>query len=36
VQIEELLQFLEANDMGWSAQMAPMIMGNPDRPELGD
>lgn len=34
-QIEELLQFLESNHMGWSAQMAPMIMGNPDRPELG-
>ncbi len=34
-QIEELLEFLEANHMGWSAQMAPMIMGNPERPELG-
>jgi sigma-B regulation protein RsbQ len=34
-QIEELLQFLEANHMGWSAQMAPAIIGNPDRPELG-
>jgi sigma-B regulation protein RsbQ len=34
-QIEELLDFLESNHMGWSAQMAPMIMGNPDRPELG-
>jgi sigma-B regulation protein RsbQ len=34
-QIEELLQFLESNHMGWSAQMAPMIMGNPDRPDLG-
>jgi sigma-B regulation protein RsbQ len=34
-QIEELLQFLESNHMGWSTQMAPMIMGNPDRPELG-
>jgi sigma-B regulation protein RsbQ len=34
-QIEELLQFLEANHMGWSAQMAPAIMGNADRPELG-
>jgi sigma-B regulation protein RsbQ len=34
-QIEELLQFLEANHMGWSTQMAPAIMGNPDRPELG-
>jgi sigma-B regulation protein RsbQ len=35
-QIEELLQFLEANHMGWSAQMAPAIMGNSDRPELGE
>ncbi len=35
-QIEELLQFLEANHMGWSAHMAPMIMGNPDKPELGE
>jgi sigma-B regulation protein RsbQ len=34
-QIEELLQFLESNYMGWSAQMAPAIMGNSDRPELG-
>jgi len=33
-QIEEILEFLEANHMGWSAQMAPMIVGNPDRPEL--
>jgi sigma-B regulation protein RsbQ len=35
-QIEELLQFLESNHMGWSEQMAPAIMGNPDRPELGE
>jgi sigma-B regulation protein RsbQ len=35
-QIEELLHFLEANHMGWSAQMAPVIMGNADRPELGE
>jgi sigma-B regulation protein RsbQ len=35
-QIEELLQFLDSNHMGWSAQMAPAIMGNPDRPELGE
>jgi sigma-B regulation protein RsbQ len=35
-QIGELLEFLEANHMGWSAQMAPVIMGNPDRPELGE
>ena len=33
-QIEELLQFLEANHMGWSTQMAPAIMGNPDRLNL--
>jgi sigma-B regulation protein RsbQ len=35
-QIEELLQFLDANHMGWSVQMAPLIMGNPDKPELGE
>ena len=35
-QITELLDFLEDNHMGWSAAMAPSIMGNPDRPELGD
>jgi sigma-B regulation protein RsbQ len=35
-QIEELLQFLDSNHMGWSTQMAPAIMGNADRPELGE
>jgi sigma-B regulation protein RsbQ len=35
-QIEELLQFLGENPMAWSAAMAPAIMGNPDRPELGE
>jgi sigma-B regulation protein RsbQ len=35
-QIEELLEFLADNHLGWSAAMAPAIMGNPDRPELGD
>jgi sigma-B regulation protein RsbQ len=35
-QIEELLEFLDSNHMGWSRSMAPVIMGNPDRPELGD
>ena len=35
-QIEELLQLLDSNYMGWSHSMAPVIMGNPDRPELGD
>jgi sigma-B regulation protein RsbQ len=34
-QIYELLEFLAENHMGWSAAMAPAIMGNPDRPELG-
>jgi sigma-B regulation protein RsbQ len=35
-QIEELLDFLSENYMGWSAAMAPMIMGNPQSPELGE
>jgi sigma-B regulation protein RsbQ len=34
-QIAELLDFLADNHMGWSAAMAPVIMGNADRPELG-
>jgi sigma-B regulation protein RsbQ len=33
--IEELLESLQSNYLGWSAAMAPVIMGNPDRPELG-
>lgn len=32
--IEELLEFLDENHLGWSASMAPVIMGNPDSPEL--
>ena len=35
-QINELLESLADNHMGWSAAMAPAIMGNPDRPELGE
>src|SRR3712207_2685195 len=31
-----LLDALDANHLGWSAQMAPVIMGNPDRPELAE
>jgi len=34
-QIAELLGLLADNHMGWSTTMAPVIMGNPDRPELG-
>lgn len=33
--IAELLDSLDSNYLGWSAAMAPVIMGNPDRPELG-
>jgi sigma-B regulation protein RsbQ len=33
--IDELLDSLDSNYLGWSATMAPVIMGNPDRPELG-
>ncbi|MFH9546961.1 alpha/beta fold hydrolase [Streptomyces sp. NPDC017435] len=34
--IDELLGSLESNYLGWSAAMAPVIMGNAERPELGD
>jgi sigma-B regulation protein RsbQ len=34
--IDEMLEFLADNHMGWSAAMAPVIMGNPERPELTD
>ena len=33
--IEGLLQSLDSNYLGWSSQMAPLIMGNAERPELG-
>ncbi|MCM2422764.1 alpha/beta fold hydrolase [Streptomyces sp. RKAG293] len=33
--IGELLESLDSNYLGWSAAMAPVIMGNADRPELG-
>ena len=34
--IEGLLESLDSNYLGWSSAMAPVIMGNPDRPELGE
>ncbi|MEH0821557.1 MULTISPECIES: alpha/beta fold hydrolase [unclassified Micromonospora] len=34
--IDELLESLDSNYLGWSSSMAPLIMGNPERPELGD
>ncbi|MGY1662736.1 alpha/beta fold hydrolase [Geodermatophilus sp. SYSU D00705] len=32
--IAGLLDSLDSNHLGWSRAMAPVIMGNPDRPEL--
>ncbi|MEV8376087.1 alpha/beta hydrolase [Kribbella sp. NPDC056861] len=34
--IDELLSSLESNYLGWSAAIAPAIMGTPDRPQLGE
>jgi sigma-B regulation protein RsbQ len=34
--IEGLLGSLDSNYLGWSSTMAPVIMGNADRPELGE
>jgi sigma-B regulation protein RsbQ len=33
--IQSLLETLDSNYLGWSSAMAPVIMGNPTRPELG-
>ncbi|WP_250006888.1 alpha/beta fold hydrolase [Actinoplanes sp. M2I2] len=32
--IEEMMQALDSNYLGWSSVIAPMIMANPQRPEL--
>jgi sigma-B regulation protein RsbQ len=34
--ISELLESLDSNYLGWSSALAPVIMGNADRPELAD
>jgi sigma-B regulation protein RsbQ len=34
--IDALLDSLDANYLGWSSTMAPVIMGNSDRPQLGE
>jgi sigma-B regulation protein RsbQ len=34
--IDELLLFLDSNYVGWSKTMSKVIMGNPERPELGE
>ena len=33
--IESLLDTLDSNNLGWSSNMAPAIMGAPEQPELG-
>lgn len=33
--IDELIESLASNYLGWSKTMAPVIVGNPDRPQLG-
>jgi sigma-B regulation protein RsbQ len=35
-EIEELLESLDNNHLGWSMAMAPVIMANPERKELGE
>ncbi|HEX8702646.1 MAG TPA: alpha/beta hydrolase [Myxococcaceae bacterium] len=34
--IDGLLDSLDSNYLGWSSSMAPVIMGNPERPELSE
>ena len=34
-EIEELLDTMDGNYLGWSVHIAPVIMGVPERPELG-
>ena len=34
--LRELLEVMDYNYLGWAAQLAPMVMGNPDRPHLGE
>jgi sigma-B regulation protein RsbQ len=34
--LDGLIETLDSNQLGWSSAMAPVIMGNPDRPELSE
>jgi sigma-B regulation protein RsbQ len=34
--VDSLLETLDSNYLGWSSTMAPVIMGAPDRPQLGE
>ena len=33
--LESLLELLDSNQLGWAASMGPVVMGNPQCPELG-
>ncbi len=35
-EIHELLDTMDANYLGWAQHIAPVIMGVPERPELGE
>ena len=35
-EIDELLETMDGNYLGWSQHIAPVIMGVPDRPDLGE
>lgn len=35
-EVDELLDTMDGNYLGWSQHIAPVIMGVPDRPELGE
>ncbi len=34
--LEALLDMMDSNYLGWSGTMAPLIMGNPEKPELSE
>jgi sigma-B regulation protein RsbQ len=34
--VDEMLESLDSNYLGWSSAMAPLIMGRPDHPEFGE
>ncbi len=34
--LDDLLETLDANYLGWARTMAPVIMGRPDRPDFGE
>ena len=35
-EVEELLDTMDGNYLGWAQHVAPLVMGRPDRPELGE